>query len=100
MTNYSHILETALRKFKKAKRIAVENFTMSADTLDMATEINLSDDTRAYKWNRDTVEAIRYVIRNKQPETLAGACACGNRAFVLPKVETLIPAPAGWDSIG
>jgi len=116
MTNFDHLIATALRKFPKAKKIAVENFSMTADKMDMGTEMNLSADAASYKWNRDTVEAIRYVIRNKVEETLAGAMKCGNRGFVLPNVpkstgecqgcgncdcgESLIPAPAGWDSVG
>jgi len=113
MTNHQHNVETALKKFPKAKRIAVENFTFGSTKMDMATSMNLGVDTAAYKWNAHTVNAIRWVINHYQPETLAGACACGNRSFVLPTVtkpenlivvpepvETLVPAPAGWDSVG
>ena len=96
MTNFNHLIETALRKFPKAKRIAVENFTMSADKMDMATSRNLVDDTRSYKWNAHTVNAIRWVINNKVNEDMAGAIKCGNRGFILPNV-TLIPAPDELD---
>jgi hypothetical protein len=65
MTNFQHLIETALRKFPKAKRIAVENFTMTADTMDMATSMNLGADAQAYKWNAHTVNAIRWVINQK-----------------------------------
>ena len=85
MTNFEHLIETALRKFPKAKRIAVENFTMTADKLDFATEMNLSNDARDYKWNAHTVNAIRWVINNRVDETMAGAVKCGNRSFILPK---------------
>ena len=97
MTNYQHVLETALRKFPKAKKIAVENFSSTADKLDMATSMNLADDTRAYKWNVHTVNAIRWVINHKVEETLAGACQCGNRAFVLPNIPQSDTEPVNQD---
>ena len=102
MTNFDHLIATALRKFPKAKKIAVENFSFTADKMDMATNMNLEMDAASYKWHPHTVSAIRWVIANKVEETLAGACKCGNRGFILPEVktETLIPAPAGWDSVG
>ena len=116
MTNYQHNLETALRKFPKAKRIAVENFTFGTTKMDMATHMNLSADAASYKWNAHTVNAIKWVINHHAEETLAGAAKCGNRGFILPEVKksqddcqgcgncdcgkSLIPAPAGWDSVG
>jgi hypothetical protein len=60
--NKTERIEAALKKFPKAKRIAVENFTMTADTLDMATCMNLGEDTAAYKWNAHTVNAIKFVL--------------------------------------
>lgn len=84
MTNFQHLIEKALTKFPKAKRVAVENFSCSADKLDMATEMNLQADTQAYKWNSHTVNAIRWVINNKVEETMSGAIKCGNRSFILP----------------
>jgi hypothetical protein len=59
-------IELALKKYPKARRIAVENFTMTADCLDMATGMNLSADTRAYNWNAHTVNAIRFVLGGAQ----------------------------------
>jgi hypothetical protein len=59
------LIEMAMKKFPKAKRIAVENFTMSCDKMDLATSMNLADDTRAYSWNAQTVNAIRWVIGQK-----------------------------------
>jgi hypothetical protein len=92
MTNFEHLIETALRKFPKAKRIAVENFTFSADKMDMATTMNLEMDAGLYKWNAHTVNAIRWVINNKVDETFAGAIKCGNRSFILPPQQiTSIP---------
>lgn len=55
-------VELALRKFPKAKRIAVENFTFTSDCLDLATSWNLAEDTKAYNWNGHTVSAIRFVL--------------------------------------
>jgi hypothetical protein len=62
MSAKSERVELALKKFPKAKRIAVENFTYTADDLDMATCWNLADDTRAYNWNSHTVAAIKFVL--------------------------------------
>jgi hypothetical protein len=59
------IVEKALLKFKKAKRIAVENATMGITQLDMATSINLESDIRSYNWNADTVKAIYWVIQEQ-----------------------------------
>ena len=92
MTNFQHLIETALRKFPKAKRIAVENFSSTADKLDMATSMNLADDARSYKWNAHTVNAIRWVINNKVNEDMAGAIKCGNRGFILP-IQTITSIP-------
>lgn len=84
MTNYQHNVETALTKFPKAKRIAVENVTYGVTKMDMGFHINLEADTRAYNWNAHTVAAIKYVINNYVEETMVGATKCRNRSFVLP----------------
>jgi hypothetical protein len=55
-----------MKKFPKARRIAVENFSSGLTVLDMATSMNLSMDTRLYKWNAQTVAAIKYVINNRK----------------------------------
>ncbi len=66
LTDRQTLIAEALRKFPKAKKIAVENFTMGKEGkgMDMGTAINLSLDAELYKWNSDTVKAIRFVIRN------------------------------------
>lgn len=56
------LIDSTLLKYKKAKRIAVENFTITAPDDRMANAINLNADARAYKWNSDTVKAIRKVL--------------------------------------
>jgi len=57
-------IEQALAKFKKAKRIAVENFTSGgAAKWDMATAMNLDMDARLYSWNSDTIKAIKFVMQ-------------------------------------
>ena len=61
----TQLIERALLKFPKAKRIAVENFTMGTDKMDMATSMNLTMDAGLYKWNAHTVSAIRWVINEK-----------------------------------
>jgi hypothetical protein len=57
-------IEQALAKFKKAKRIAVENFTSGgAGKWDMAAAMNLDMDARLYSWNADTIKAIKFVMQ-------------------------------------
>jgi len=56
-------IAAALKKYPKAKTIAVENFCVSAPDDHMANSINLNADARSYKWNAHTVNAIKYVLR-------------------------------------
>jgi hypothetical protein len=56
-------IEEILKKYPKARRIAVENFLMTKSGDQMADGMNLSMDAQSYKWNRDTVNAIREGIR-------------------------------------
>jgi hypothetical protein len=53
----------ALAKCPKAKKIAVENFVWSAPDDKMANGMNLVEDAKSYKWNSDTVKAIRLALR-------------------------------------
>ncbi len=66
LTDRQTLIAEALRKFPKAKKIAVENFTIGKEGMgmDVGTVMNLEMDTRLYKWNPDTVRAIWFVIRN------------------------------------
>jgi hypothetical protein len=59
----TELIESALRKYPKAKRIAVENFVTSAPNDPIANAVNLGDDTRSYKWNSDTYLAIKYCLK-------------------------------------
>jgi len=45
----------------KVKKIAVENFLMTAiyNETKMHAEMNLSQDARLYKWNIETIRAIK-----------------------------------------
>lgn len=54
----------ALKKFPKARKIAVENVTMGKEGkgMDYGKAMNLAMDTRLYGWNDDTVKAIKAVI--------------------------------------
>jgi hypothetical protein len=61
MTTTEHI-QVAMKKFPKAKRIAVENFCWSAPDDKFANRVNLGEDTRMYSWNSHTVSAIEYVL--------------------------------------
>jgi hypothetical protein len=67
-----YLINLALKKYPKARKIALENFTYTADRLDMATSMNLAADARCYNWNSDTVNAIRYVLMNKSRTSLLG----------------------------
>lgn len=57
-------IQLALKKFPKAKKIAVENFTYGKEGRGMSMEdsMNLELDARAYGWNSQTVQAIRYAM--------------------------------------
>jgi hypothetical protein len=52
-------------KYPKAKKIAVENFCMSYDKLDVVASINLQQDAKLYKWNNDTINAIKDILKDK-----------------------------------
>lgn len=56
-------IANALKKCPKAKRIAVENFVSTAPDDKMANGMNLEADAASYKWNGDTVKAIRLALR-------------------------------------
>jgi hypothetical protein len=60
------LIEKVLVRFPKAKRIAVENFTMGYDNLGDEALANLEMDSRLYSWNRDTINAIISVISSKE----------------------------------
>lgn len=57
------LIEDAMKRFPTAKRIAVENFCWSAPDNQTANAWNVSYDALLYKWNRDTIDAITYVLR-------------------------------------
>jgi len=61
----NELIAKALKKFPKAKKIAVENFTMGYNELSMEASMNLEMDAAAYKWNAHTTNAIRYVLQHK-----------------------------------
>ncbi len=56
--NETQLIETALKKYPKAKRIAVENFVMSAPSQPSVNIWNLQYDKELYNWNIDTFRAI------------------------------------------
>ena len=60
-----NIVDQALVKFPKARRIAVSNFTMGYDSLSMEASMNLEMDARSYGWNAHTINAIRWVLNHK-----------------------------------
>jgi len=64
-------VELVIARYPNSKRIAVENFVMSADvTSNFGNDYlnNLSADAISYKWNTDTVSAIKeaFVILSSQ----------------------------------
>jgi len=61
----NELIAKALKKFPKAKKIAVENFTMGYNELSMEASMNLEMDASLYKWNAHTTNAIRYVLQHK-----------------------------------
>ena len=70
--NTGYLINLAMKKYPKAKLIAVENFTDGYDSLDMAAYMNLEMDTASYKWNAHTVNAIRCGLNHKHAfKTLA-----------------------------
>jgi hypothetical protein len=56
------LIETAMERWPKAKKIAVENFCFSAPADKLANRINLKVDEASYRWNRDTTKAITFVL--------------------------------------
>jgi hypothetical protein len=63
--SYVPLTEQALVKFPAAKKIAVENFTMDYNSLSFEANMNLTQDQKSYKWNNDTVKAIKWVLNQK-----------------------------------
>jgi hypothetical protein len=61
------LIENALKKYPEAKRIAVENFVMTA-LVDAKYDnrYNLIDDTINYGWNADTFAAIRECLEAEE----------------------------------
>ena len=59
------LIEQALTKYPKAKRMAVENFCFSAPSNQMDNSLNLNEDARMYAWKSDTTNAIRYVLKRE-----------------------------------
>lgn len=57
----------ALAKYPKARKIAVENFTMGkiGKGMSMADSMNLEMDARSYGWKPDTIKAIKFVMAAK-----------------------------------
>ena len=57
-------IELALKKYPKARKIAVENFTYGREGkgMTMADSLNLEMDARAYGWKADTIKAIKFVM--------------------------------------
>jgi hypothetical protein len=60
------IIEAAMAKYPKARRIAVENatFGLHKGNFGIGERMNISADAASYKWNSATVNAIHYVIKN------------------------------------
>lgn len=61
--NTIDLIKEAIVKYPAAKWLAVENFCISAPDDKMDNKMNLAMDSKSYKWNSDTVNAIRYVLK-------------------------------------
>lgn len=60
MNNINEIIQAALVKYPKARKIAVENVSgWYRGTWE--DSMNLHNDAEAYKWNNDTMKAILFV---------------------------------------
>jgi len=61
MNNKNETIQAALVKYPKARKITVENvFEWYRGTRE--DSMNLLDDAQAYKWNKDTMKAILFVL--------------------------------------
>ena len=63
--NRSQIIEQAMIKYPKARRIAVENATMG-QVDNMEFRMNLEMDRAMYNWNSQTMSAINYVMKQQK----------------------------------
>jgi len=58
--------DNVYKLFPKAKKMAVENFTMGYSNINREVLLNLEKDRLLYKWNDDTVNAIIYILSEKK----------------------------------
>ena len=65
-TDIENLIDTALGKYPKARRMAVENFCFSAPNDKIANDLNIIEDARMYEWNSDTTNAIRLVLKTQK----------------------------------
>ena len=57
-------IESALKKYPKAKRRAVENVAISYRTpISISDNMNLEMDAKLYNWNAHTMSAIRFILK-------------------------------------
>jgi hypothetical protein len=63
MDKTTEAINKALKKFPKAKKIAVENFVGTAGDERMANQSNLDMDAGLYQWNTATRGAIYQALR-------------------------------------
>lgn len=62
---FNDLIEQAMLKYPKARRIAVENFCIGYKIASYECMSNLLLDTRLYKWQASTVNAIKFVIKQR-----------------------------------
>jgi len=60
-----NLIEQAMIKYPKARKIAVENASAGIFKLDYAASANIAMDARMYKWTAQTVNAIKWVINQQ-----------------------------------
>lgn len=66
MTTLDELVDKAMVKFPKARRIAVENFASYYRSLSYEAMANLQLDTRLYQWQAATPAAIKFVINQRE----------------------------------
>ena len=63
---FAEIIDRAMAKYPKAKRSRVENFTHAYKCMTLEASGNLGYEVRLCQWNEATVNAIKFVLYEKE----------------------------------
>ena len=66
MDKLIELVDQAMVKYRKARRIAVSNFSSGYSSMSYECRANLQMDTRLYSWKAPTVNAIKWVIGQRE----------------------------------